>query len=64
MRRRAFSVPQDAQREYIVRANQFVMRALATSIPTITSKLKSASFNFRCFHEGSAGSVARDRSRA
>jgi hypothetical protein len=45
-RRFALSVPQDAQRLYILRANQFVTTALATSIATNTTMLRSVLLNF------------------
>ena len=44
MRRRALSVPQVAQRMYIVRANQFVIKALAPRMIISTSKLRASSF--------------------
>ena len=44
-RRFALSVPQDAQRLYIVRANQFVTMALAASITTRTTMLRSVLLN-------------------
>jgi hypothetical protein len=45
VRRFALSVPQEAQRLYIVRANQFVTTALAASIRTRTSMLRSVLLN-------------------
>ena len=44
MRRLALSVPQSAQRMYIVRANQAVMIALEPSIPISTTRFSSSSF--------------------
>lgn len=45
VRRFALSVPHAAQRLYIVRANQFVTTALAASIKTRTSMLRSVLLN-------------------
>ena len=64
MRRRALSVPQPAQRIYIVRANQAVMSALKPSIPISTTRFSNRSFKPCISPAGPSGNAARVRSRA
>jgi hypothetical protein len=64
VRRLALSVPQSAQRLYILRANRLVMTALKTRMPPMTAMLKSVSFNLCISLSTRAGNSARAHTRA
>lgn len=64
VRRRAFSVPHEAQRKYIVRANQEVMIALKPRIAISTTVFRRNSLNLCVSLEALAGKPGRAHSHA